>query len=298
LKKLHLNLDNKSLALFLVFILFGFVFSLFVNNAYTGEQEIGGVKQNLATPPPKSSITSLGCNNTSSPLTISATVYDHGGSGISNITLYFYIFNSNTTFVNPFYGTPFGVDRAPPWEWIFTFPIGEGEYWFYTKAIDNGGRVEYEPDLDRPLIQAICNYSYQFPFILGIHPANNTLNVSTTNPIVIIFNAPMNVSSVENSISLTPSKRISRFEWNGNYTTLTVIPPSDLASYTNYTLTIDTSAMDMAGNSMGSSYSWSLTTGEIENINNYLDYWILMIIIVVVIGIVAMFIILRKKKNC
>ncbi|MBN2600266.1 MAG: DUF2341 domain-containing protein [Candidatus Thermoplasmatota archaeon] len=78
----------------------------------------------------------------SSPLTITGQATDFNGSGVYNVTLYYYYSSDNTSWSDPIL---FGVDNDP-WNslsWIFTFPNGDGYYRFYSVAIDNESSVEY-----------------------------------------------------------------------------------------------------------------------------------------------------------
>jgi hypothetical protein len=77
----------------------------------------------------------------SSPLTITATASDTGGSGLKNVSLYYYNSSNNNTWYGPW---KFSV-VATPWSgisWSFTFPKGVGYYRFYSVAVDNASNVE------------------------------------------------------------------------------------------------------------------------------------------------------------
>ncbi len=78
----------------------------------------------------------------SSSLWITAQATDFNGSGLQNVTLYYYYSSDNNTWSNSYL---FGVDTTP-WNtisWVFTFPLGTGYYRFYSLAIDNDTNIEY-----------------------------------------------------------------------------------------------------------------------------------------------------------
>ena len=92
---------------------------------------------------PSSSITTISSPywKTTSPLTVSATASDSGGSGLKNVTLYFYNSSNNATWYGPW---DFGA-VTNPWagiSWSFTFPKGAGYYRFYSIAVDNASNTE------------------------------------------------------------------------------------------------------------------------------------------------------------
>jgi hypothetical protein len=82
-----------------------------------------------------------------SSLTIMAEATDFNGSGLHNVTLYYYYSTDNSSWSS---SHTFGVD-SDPWNtisWVFTFPDGSGYYRFYSLAIDNDTEVEYFTDND------------------------------------------------------------------------------------------------------------------------------------------------------
>jgi len=76
-----------------------------------------------------------------SPLTITAQATDFSGTGLKNVTLYYYNSSDNNIWNGP---TAFDVD-TDPWidiTWNFDFPNGTGYYRLYSIAIDNDSNVE------------------------------------------------------------------------------------------------------------------------------------------------------------
>ena len=83
----------------------------------------------------------------SSPLVITAQGTDFNGSGLSNVTLYYYYSADNSSWSTP---CSFAVDHDP-WNaisWVFTFPNGTGYYRLYSIAVDNDTNVEHFTDND------------------------------------------------------------------------------------------------------------------------------------------------------
>ncbi|MBE3136909.1 MAG: DUF2341 domain-containing protein [Thermoplasmata archaeon] len=78
----------------------------------------------------------------SSPLMITVTATDVG-SGLNNVTLYYYNSTNNATWKGPW---KFGSTNSTPWitpiRWNFNFPNGTGYYRFYSVAYDNATNKE------------------------------------------------------------------------------------------------------------------------------------------------------------
>jgi hypothetical protein len=92
---------------------------------------------------PSSSVTAISSLywKTTSPLMVSAAASDTGGSGLKNVTLYYYNSSNNATWYGPW---NFGA-VTNPWagiSWSFTFPKGVGYYRFYSIAMDNASNTE------------------------------------------------------------------------------------------------------------------------------------------------------------
>jgi hypothetical protein len=124
------------------------------------------------------------------PLTITATASDTGGSGLKNVTLYYYNSSNNATFYGPW---NFGV-VSNPWagiSWSFTFPKGVGYYRFYSRAADNDSNIE-----DVPLTNDTeCGYDTTGPSssVDAISPYN-----ITSSPLTINATASDSLSGVKN----------------------------------------------------------------------------------------------------
>ncbi|MCK4757605.1 MAG: right-handed parallel beta-helix repeat-containing protein [Thermoplasmata archaeon] len=77
----------------------------------------------------------------SAPTEINATSNDNI-TGTANVTFHYRFSTDNTTFGN---WTELGLDDALPWNWLFSFPDGEGYYQFYSIAVDAFNNTELAP---------------------------------------------------------------------------------------------------------------------------------------------------------
>ena len=93
------------------------------------------------------------------------------------------------------------------------------------------------------------------PMISSVSPSNGTNNYPLNSNITITFDEPMNSSTALSSIvSLSPTVSAT-YSWSGN--TLTLNPSSNLSQNTTYSLSISTGIMDVAGNNLASSKTYS-----------------------------------------
>lgn len=95
------------------------------------------------------------------------------------------------------------------------------------------------------------------PQIDSHSPISDAVDVPWNSIINMSFTENMDHNSVENAFSITPSIT-GNFSWEGN--NLTFIPEGELSTATLYTVTIDSIAMDTAGNTLTSDYTWQFTT--------------------------------------
>jgi len=117
--------------------------------------------------------------------------------------------------------------------------------------------------------------------------------IDKTYSISYSFSEPMNRSSVEEAISVSPDSVDMTFNWIGNNFTITL--SSDLKPGNEYTFTIGTGAKDEAGNAITEPYTLTITTEE-EPEDESPVLWILLIIIIIVIMVVLL-LIMRKRKG-
>ena len=104
---------------------------------------------------------------TSTSITVTAMAQDTGGSGLTNVTLWYRHSPDNSTWSS--YNS-FDVDTAEPWEWAFTLSEGDGYYEFYTIGIDNSKNLESAPLTP----DTACGYDTISPAISCSHPSTVT----------------------------------------------------------------------------------------------------------------------------
>lgn len=86
-----------------------------------------------------------------------------------------------------------------------------------------------------------------------------TTGIEKTDSIVITFSEAMDQVSTESAITFSPTVSNS-MTWSGGNTVLTITPTTSFDSEENYTLTIDTTAEDSAGNGLDQSYTYPFFT--------------------------------------
>jgi hypothetical protein len=161
-------------------------------------------------------------------------------SGVAQVALYYrYRIDNATTFGA---WTRFGTNEtAAPYNWTFNWPVGQGVYEFYTRAVDNVSNIEAAP------VSADAGWQYDSvpPRVFSISPTGllNPLN----SIVAITFNESMNKSSVENSFSITPVVTGS-FSWNGD--TFRFTPSAALLNSVMYSVKFTGTAKDLAGNTL------------------------------------------------
>jgi hypothetical protein len=175
---------------------------------------------------------------------------------------------------------------------IFTFnPTNDLEQeTTYTVNIGTGAR-----DLAENALPSAYSWSFTTVDITSPSVTSKSLeggDVRITDTLRITFNEPMNKSSVEGAISISPDMDIQSYTWDDN--TLIITFTSDLEPGTNYTITIGTNAKDEVGNALEEPYTWSFDTEEKADEGLSPIFFILPIIIII---IVLLILFLMKKKS-
>ena len=101
------------------------------------------------------------------------------------------------------------------------------------------------------------------PTVTSTNPANAATAVAINQQLLVTFSETMNPSSLNaTSFTLTASGSVP-VAGTVSYVglTATFIPSTPLANSTRYSGTITTSARDLAGNPLASSFNWTFTTG-------------------------------------
>ncbi len=87
----------------------------------------------------------------------------------------------------------------------------------------------------------------------------NTNGVDRSLPLVITFTEAMDQAATESAIGISPFVANTK-TWNLASDTLTITFPTGLDSEINYTLSVDATARDVAGNALNQSYSYPFFT--------------------------------------
>jgi hypothetical protein len=250
--------------------------------------------------------------DTTSPTVISATPTGTGVSITTPISITFNETMNMTSAENAFSYT----DGTTTWtaangsvSWnanIMTFiPDSDLSYFTQYNAI-------FETGAEDPAGNGLTSpYSWQFttiqqpdtipPTIGSVTPSGTDIEVTST--ISILFDEPMNHTSVENSITIIPDIQVSDYTWDDN--TLTIIFSSDLEYGTEYNITIGTGAKDVADNALAAPYSWEFTTKQQPDTTpptkaepeGELPILLLLIIVVIIVVIVLLSLFLKKRKS-
>lgn len=93
----------------------------------------------------------------------------------------------------------------------------------------------------------------------SISPSDNDNNVSLSSNITINFFREMDSASTEGAFSITPAVKGS-FHWGSDFKKLTFDPTTTLASGTSYTVTVDTTALEVDSSSIEFSLSYTFNT--------------------------------------
>jgi hypothetical protein len=141
-------------------------------------------------------------------LTVTAQATDFNGSGLHNISLFYYFSSDNSSWSAQ---SLFGVD-TDPWvsiSWVFIFPNGSGYYRFFSRAVDNVSAGEYYTGND-----SWCGYDI-------INPSSEVDDVAsywhnlTTNPLSItVTNANDSLSGMKNITLYYRYRTTNTSGWN------------------------------------------------------------------------------------
>ncbi|UCE36614.1 MAG: Ig-like domain-containing protein [Thermoplasmata archaeon] len=120
--------------------------------------------------------------------------------------------------------------------------------------------------------------------------------VRVTDEITITFSEPMNHTSVEDAISISPDVDIIDFTWKGNKLTITF--ETDLEHGTEYTITVGTDAKDEAGNSLDEPYTEQFTTEKAGSEEEETSaFWLIPLIIVIIVVLLLILFLMKNKKK-
>ncbi|HFE39400.1 MAG TPA: hypothetical protein ENK06_13480, partial [Gammaproteobacteria bacterium] len=113
---------------------------------------------------------------------------------------------------------------------------------------------------------ALPRYSASFetgdfsaPQISGTTPSASTNNATVDQVVGIVFNEAMDQAATQGAFSITPPIP-GDFSWQGN--TLSFTPVANLVEQQTYTVTLQTTAADVAGNNLSNPLSFDFTVGD------------------------------------
>ncbi|MFO7618280.1 MAG: ABC transporter substrate-binding protein [Thermoplasmata archaeon] len=107
-------------------------------------------------------------------------------------------------------------------------------------------------------------YTWQFtvdlvaPYVVSVSPTNGAWDVPMNTTVSVTFSEPMGHASAEAAFSINPTVS-GYFTWDGN--TMNFHPNTNLAPTTEYFLSVNGDAKDVAGNNLAY-YSWSFITEQ------------------------------------
>ncbi|TLZ58816.1 MAG: hypothetical protein E6K16_08050, partial [Methanobacteriota archaeon] len=165
-------------------------------------------------------------------------------------------------------------------------------YAFRSLARDRAGNVEPAPvgndtwttvDVTRPAA------------IMG-SPRGGGTNLTPT--ITVTFSEPMNRASAEAAFNITPDMN-GAFSWSTDSRVMTFIPARSLQGGKDHFVSIDSSARDVAGNSMSQPYSFTFTTAAAPpslgggGAGDWI--WIIGVIVAAALGGLFLFLFMRQR---
>jgi Bacterial Ig-like domain len=111
-----------------------------------------------------------------------------------------------------------------------------------------------------PLIATRCQKPDTTPpTVTSMWPSNGATGVALDARPQIIFSEPMDQSATEAAFRIQPAI-VGTFSWGGN--TLTFQPDRNLGPESTCAVSVDTSALDLAGNALASRCTFSFSTGD------------------------------------
>jgi parallel beta-helix repeat protein len=242
----------------------------------------------------------------------SNNIFSH--NNISNNLLGIYLYESpdNLIFFNIFINNTIQAYDNRDNYWNNTYPFG-GNYWSdyvgedkyndknQNKSGSDGiGDAPYDIDPNSqdnyPLIKYlyISDVDTTPPSVLSISIIDNAIHVAVNTQILIEFNEPMNIESIESSISMEPQVVYS-CHWDKNNQTLTITFLEPLSYNSQYNLTIGTNSRDLADNNLENAYNLEFTTEEKPQ--NGIDFFSIIIILLPIAIIVIIFVLLYRRKK-
>jgi parallel beta-helix repeat protein len=180
-----------------------------------------------------------------------------------------------------------------------------GTYWVYIEVFD--GNLTDSTNFTITVFLKQIKPNEKNPYINYNNLEKNNYNVSiNTSELVIRFSKPMNRTSVEAALNISPNVNY-KLLWNNDSTELKIILLENLSYDTSYKITIGTGAKDIYGNKLESEFKLNFTTEEKSAIDEskpgtdedaiIMIYAVVAVIIILIFLIVLAFIIRSKKQR-
>ena len=160
---------------------------------------------------------------------------------------------------------------------------------FRTLARDRAGNVEPGPSgNDTWTIIDVTR-----PSVITGSPRGAGTNV--TPLVTVTFSEAMNRASAEAAFTITPDMN-GQFAWSADSRLMTFVPERPLQAGTDYVVTIDSSARDVAGNTGSAPYTFQFGTAVSTTIGGLGDWlWIILAIITAAIVVGLLLLLLRRR---
>jgi parallel beta-helix repeat protein len=198
-----------------------------------------------------------------------------------------------------------------------------GNYWWNWTTPDNNGdglvdnpyiinekinAKDYYPLTKMVEIQIDTNITPDFKKskIISTFPEFNSKNVSVNaSEIIIKFSTPINTSSVEAALNISPYVNYT-LVWEKNNTVLRIIFNEDLYYDTTYSITISTDAKDAQGNNLNSEFRLDFKTEEKESADRkdkpedgglFIVYIAIAIVIIIIFFLIVLALITRSQRK-
>ena len=97
------------------------------------------------------------------------------------------------------------------------------------------------------------------PRVVSVSPEAGDTNVTVNTTITVCFSEPMDHTTTQTALSLTPAVAFSGYSWQGD-TLMTATLAETLSFFRQYQVTISTGAQDLAGNGLATAYTLSFKT--------------------------------------
>jgi len=99
------------------------------------------------------------------------------------------------------------------------------------------------------------------PRVVSVSPAAGDTNVTVNTTVTVIFSEPMDKTTAQAALSLTPAVAFSGYSWQGD-TLMTATLADTLSFKKQYRINVAATAQDVNGNQLAASYSGTFATGR------------------------------------